>query len=190
MSSDRSTETDPSLAASPSGLPAYLRPDLDLVFCGCNPGLVSAAVGHYFAFRGNAFWALLAEAGITPCRFQPEDDVRLPELGIGLTDAVLRPSSGVSDVNAREWREGGRRLAEDLLLYRPRAVCFVGDTAYRAFAGRPRVRWGRQPEPWEGIELFVSPSTSGRAARLAGERRRAFDEVAEWLRARRAARNG
>lgn len=162
-------------------LPQYLRPGLDLVFCGCNPGLYSAAIGHYFAFRGNAFWPLLAETGITPHRFAPEEDTRLLDLGIGLTDVVLRPSAGVGDVVAAEWRMGGAALAARLRHYRPAAVCFVGDTGYRAFSGRSRARWGLQPEPWEGIAIFVVPSTSGRVARLGAERRTAFQEVAAWL---------
>jgi TDG/mug DNA glycosylase family protein len=155
------------------------------VLCGCNPGLFSAAVGHYFARPGNAFWPLLAEAGITPRPFRPEEDAALLDLGVGLTDVVARPSTGTGDVRAAEWRAGGALLAERLRRYRPAAVCFVGDTAFRAFAGQPRARWGRQPDPWEGIAVFVTPSTSGRVARLAAERRAAFLEVGEWLRARR-----
>jgi TDG/mug DNA glycosylase family protein len=169
----------------PRALPAYLRPGLELVFCGCNPGLYSAAAGHYFARPGNAFWPLLAETGITPRRFRPDEDATLLALGIGLTDAVLRATAGVGDVPAAEWSAAAPRLAEELRAVRPAAVCFVGDRAYRAFSGRSRARWGRQPEMWEGIVIFVTPSTSGRAARLAAERRRAFEEVAEWLRDRR-----
>jgi TDG/mug DNA glycosylase family protein len=170
-------------------LPAYLQPGLELVFCGCNPGLYSAAAGHYFARRGNAFWPLLAETGITPRLYAPDEDATVLALGIGLTDAVVRASAGTSEVGADEWRLGGRRLADELRIYRPAGVCFVGDTAYRAFSGRSRARWGRQQERWEGMVLFVVPSTSGRVVRLADERRRAFAEVAAWLRSRRTARN-
>jgi TDG/mug DNA glycosylase family protein len=161
---------------------------LDLVFCGCNPGLYSAAVGRYFARPGNAFWPLLAETGITPRRFAPEEDGHVLELGIGLTDIVLRPTAGVGDVPGAEWRSGGVALAERLRRFRPAAVCFVGDTGYRAFSGRSRARWGLQPEAWEGIEVFVVPSTSGRVARLGAERRAAFEEVAAWLHERQGRR--
>lgn len=192
----RSTATGPNpqplnpepspLPSTLSPLPSYLRPGLDLVLCGCNPGLFSAAVGHYFARPGNAFWPLLAEAGITPRRFRPEEDATLLDLGVGLTDVVARPSLGTGEIGVAEWRAGGTALAERLRRFRPAAVCFVGDTAFRAFAGRPRACWGRQPEEWEGIAVFVAPSTSGRVARLAAERRAAFLEVGAWLRARRA----
>jgi double-stranded uracil-DNA glycosylase len=173
-----------------SGLPDYLRPGLDLVLCGCNPGLFSAAVGHYFARRGNAFWPLLAEAGITPRLFAPDEDCKLPELGIGLTDVVARPTIGTAGVSGREWQSGGALLAERLRRYRPAAVCFVGDTAYRAFSSHPRARWGRQPRPWDGMELFVVPSTSGRVTRPAAERLAAFQEVGDWLRLRRSVPSG
>jgi TDG/mug DNA glycosylase family protein len=166
-------------------LPDLLAPGLDLVLCGCNPGLHSAAVGHYFAHPGNAFWRLLAEAGITPGLFRPEEDRLLLTLGIGLTDVVPRASAGIDDVRPGEWQAGARALAGRLLRYRPAAVCFVGAAGYRAFAGRQQARWGRQPEDWEGVAVFVVPSPSGRAARLGEVRRAAYREVGEWLRERR-----
>lgn len=171
-----------------SGLPDYLRPGLDLVFCGCNPGLYSAAVGHYFARPANVFWLLLAETGITPRRFSPEQDARLLELGLGLTDVVARPTAGTAQVARGEWLDGAVVVAARLRCCRPAAVCFVGDTAYRAFSGHARERWGMQTQPWEGIAVFVVPSTSGRVARLAAERRAAFHEVADWLASRRRKR--
>jgi TDG/mug DNA glycosylase family protein len=167
-------------------LPDYLASGLDLVLCGCNPGLYSAATGHYFAWPGNAFWALLAETGITSRRFEPREDRLLPALGIGLTDVVARPTGSTAHVRSSEWRSGGLALAQRLREFQPAAVCFVGDTAYRAFSGRSRARWGRQPEPWEGITVFVVPSTSWRVRRLADARRAAFAEVAGWLRQRQA----
>jgi len=177
--------SSPNLAA---GLPDYLGPNLDLVLCGCNPGLYSAAIGHYFARPGNAFWRLLAETGITPRLLAPTEDATLLDLAIGLTDVVPRATSGTADVGAAEWRAGGEQVAVRLRRSRPRGVCFVGDTAYRAFSRQTRACWGRQPSPWEGIELFVTPSTSGRATRLAAQRRDAFAEVAAWLNAIRLQR--
>src|SRR5579885_714629 len=102
----QNTPADPSPSAlrpAPSPLPSYLRPGLDLVLCGCNPGLFSAAIGHYFARPGNAFWPLLAEAGITPRLFRPEEDAALLDLGVGLTDVVARPSGGPA---VRRWPNG------------------------------------------------------------------------------------
>ena len=44
------------LAAASRLLPAVVRPDLRVLFCGINPGLYTAAVGHHFARPGNRFW--------------------------------------------------------------------------------------------------------------------------------------
>jgi TDG/mug DNA glycosylase family protein len=32
---------------------------LQVLFCGINPGLLSAATGHHFARPGNRFWPVL-----------------------------------------------------------------------------------------------------------------------------------
>ena len=60
------------------------RPRLLLV--GINPGLRSGAVGHHFAGNGNPFWRLLAAARLTPVLLDYEDDQRLAEFGIALTN--------------------------------------------------------------------------------------------------------
>ena len=40
-----------------------IAPGLDVLFCGINPGLYSAATGFHFARPGNRFWPALAAAG-------------------------------------------------------------------------------------------------------------------------------
>ena len=45
-------------------LPDYLRPGLDIVFVGLNPGLYSAQVGRYFAHKQNRFWPALSASGL------------------------------------------------------------------------------------------------------------------------------
>ena len=72
-------------------LPDYPAPGLKLLFVGINPGLVSAAAGHYYANPRNNFWRLLHESKITPVRLRPDEDARMPEYGLGLTD--ISPSS-------------------------------------------------------------------------------------------------
>ena len=49
-----------------NGLPDILADSLDVVFCGLNPGLQAAAVGHHFAGRGNRFWQVLFMAASLP----------------------------------------------------------------------------------------------------------------------------
>src|SRR5207237_2147978 len=48
-----------------SAVPDVLAPGLRVVFCGINPGRVSAAAGAHFANARNDFWRLLHDAGLT-----------------------------------------------------------------------------------------------------------------------------
>ena len=43
-------------AAFGKTLPDVLASDLDVVFCGINPGLYTAAVQQHFGRPGNRFW--------------------------------------------------------------------------------------------------------------------------------------
>jgi TDG/mug DNA glycosylase family protein len=57
----------------PDVLPGPGDPPLRVLFCGINPGLVSAATGHHFARPGNRFWPALHGAGFTPRRLRPDE---------------------------------------------------------------------------------------------------------------------
>ncbi|KAL5521716.1 THP1 [Sanghuangporus sanghuang] len=73
-----------------------LREYLDVLFCGINPGVHSATVGHHFAHPGNRFYKMLHGSGFTDRLIPPEQDSTLPALyNIGITDIVDRPSSCV-----------------------------------------------------------------------------------------------
>src|SRR5437764_14539769 len=86
-----------------SALPDLVRPGLEILFVGINPGLKSARVGHYYAGPGNLFWRCLHESGLVPMRLRPEDDGRLPAFGIGITDCVSRPSRSAMEVRRDEF---------------------------------------------------------------------------------------
>jgi mismatch-specific thymine-DNA glycosylase len=141
-------------------LPDYLRRGMKLVLVGCNPGERSARVGHYYAGRGNHFWPLLYESGVIPEPIDCQDDRRLIEFGIGLTDLVKRPTRGIEDIERQEFAEGRVLLAQKLEENRPRVVAFNGKLVYEKFAGRP-CKLGLQKEKLYGAHVFVLPSTSG-----------------------------
>ena len=143
-------------------LPDYLQPDLDLVFVGFNPGERSAAVGHYYAGRGNLFWPLLYEARLVPEALTYTEDYRIMEFGIGLTDLVKRPSRSSADLSRAEARAGAVTLAGKLVTYAPRVVCFNGKGVYAWYSGRPTVTLGPQSDTIGQASVFVVPSTSGR----------------------------
>ena len=100
----------PPIARLPDILPDLLRPGLDLVICGTAAGAISAARGAYYANPGNRFWSVLAETGLTPRRFRPEEFPSLDALGIGLTD-VCKTASGQDDALPRAGFDR-RRLAD------------------------------------------------------------------------------
>ncbi len=162
-------------------LPDYLRPGLQVVFVGFNPGERSARIGHYYAGRGNQFWNFLFEAGLTPVQLRPEDDYRLPEFGIGATDLVKRWSRSANDLSGQEFREGIPALRAKLASNEPRAVAFNGKTAYERFCGHA-VRLGLQRERIGAARVFVLPSTSGRNGSLTRfEKLGYFRQLARWL---------
>lgn len=149
----------------------HLKPGLDVVFVGINPGRASAAAGHHYAGPGNHFWPLLYEAGFVPEPLSYKDDRRCPEFGVGLTNIVARSTRGSDDLSREELRAGGEVLRQKLRRYRPRVVCFNGKLIYDAFgqtaarrgAGRT-AKFGLQDERAEGALAFVMPSTSARTA--------------------------
>ena len=162
-------------------LPDILAPALDLVFVGINPSLYSAQRGHYFARPSNRFWPLLSQSGLVPGRLGPQDDVRLPSFGIGLTDLVGRPTHDAAELTPFDFAAGRAALREKLLLCAPRAVCFVGKLGYQQYAGRRTVAFGRQAEPIGAATVFVMPSTSGRVNNLHAERVRCLEAVRAFL---------
>lgn len=160
-----------------------MAPGLRLLFVGINPGLISAAAGHYYANPRNAFWRLLHEGGLTPVRLRPDEDARMPAFGYGLTDIVKRPSRRAGDVKPAEFVAGRRRLARLVERAKPRAVCFNGKTAFEgAFGTEACRRFGPQAVRLAGAPVFVLPSTSpANAAVPLAVKRRHFRALKAWL---------
>ena len=146
-------------AAKP--LPDVLAEDLDILFCGINPSLMSAARGHHFARPGNRFWPALHLAGLTPRRLAPDEDRELLHYGIGLTNIVARPTRAAAELSVAELREGASALGELVSRYRPRVVAVLGITAWRTAFERPRATLGPQPERVGDAETWVAPNPSG-----------------------------
>jgi TDG/mug DNA glycosylase family protein len=159
-------------------LPDLLAPGLAVVFCGINPGLYSAAVGHHFARPGNRFWPTLFAAGFTPRRFTGVDDGALPGLGFGLTNLVARSSARADELSVAELRAGARALRRKVLRYRPRYLAVVGFTAFRVAFERPRAIGGLQPEAIGETRVWLLPNPSGlNANHLPAELARLYGEL-------------
>jgi TDG/mug DNA glycosylase family protein len=148
-------------AAAGTTLPDVIAPDLDVLFCGINPGLYTAAAGHHFARPGNRFWPTLFRAGFTPRLFSPFEDVDLPALGLGITNVVARATAAAAELTESELVEGGRILRRKVLQYEPRFLAVVGVGAYRAAFDRPKAKLGLQPETIGNSSVWVLPNPSG-----------------------------
>jgi double-stranded uracil-DNA glycosylase len=159
-----------------------IAPDLDVLFCGINPGLYSAATGWHFARGGNRFWPALAASGFTPVQLHPSQRAELLACRIAITNFVARATATAAELTADEIRAGRPGLERKVRRYRPRAVAIVGIGAYRIAFDRPRAAFGRQPEDLAGALLWVLPNTSGLNAHYqAAGFARAFAELRDAL---------
>lgn len=138
-----------------------IAPDLDVVFCGINPGLYTAYVGHHFARPGNRFWPALHRSGFTSRQFTPSEERKLLTLGFGITNVVLRATATAAELSAAELVHGGEVLAERVRAHRPRVLAVLGVTAYRAAFRRPRAGLGPQPDMIGPAQVWVLPNPSG-----------------------------
>jgi TDG/mug DNA glycosylase family protein len=165
-----------------SAVPDVLAPGLSVVFCGINPGRVSAAAAAHFANPRNDFWRLLHDAGFTPRLIAPVEQFEVLRYGIGLTNAAFRTTPGSGDLRAGDFAGAGKRLERLAVELRPRAIGFVGKEAYRG-AFRERPDHGLQERRLGETLLFVLPSTSpANAAVPYAERLRWFRALRELTR--------
>jgi TDG/mug DNA glycosylase family protein len=148
-------------AARGTALPDLLAVGLRILFCGINPSLYSAAVGHHFARPGNRFWPALHAAGLTSRLLSPFEDALLPGLGFGLTNIVPRATARAEELSDEELRRGAAALLEKIRRYRPAVVAFLGVSAYRTGFRQPRATLGLQTETLAGARVQVLPSPSG-----------------------------
>jgi TDG/mug DNA glycosylase family protein len=121
----------------------------------------SGASGHNFAGPGNRFWPALHGAGFTPRRLAPEEDARLPELGLGITNLVDRATRAAAELSPQELRAGGVRLEALVLRHRPAVVAVVGIGAWRTAFAEPKATAGRQARTVGGRPAWVLPNPSG-----------------------------
>lgn len=149
------------LSAADKTLPDVIAPGLVVLFCGINPGLYSAAIGHHFGRPGNRFWPTLHAAGFTPRRFQPAEERELLGLGYGITNVVRRASAAAAELTDAEVVAGGRRLRTKVMKYAPRILAVLGVGAYRMAFGKPKAGIGLQDEAIGGTRVWVLPNPSG-----------------------------
>jgi len=132
-----------------------------VLFCGINPGLMSAWRGQHFARPGNRFWPALHASGFTPRRLLPAEQEQVLALGLGLTNVAGRATARADELAAEELVAGGRLLAAKVEEYRPRWLAVLGVTAFRTAFGDRAAQVGPQPDTLGGARVWVLPSPSG-----------------------------
>ncbi|MFM9446510.1 G/U mismatch-specific DNA glycosylase [Streptomyces acidiscabies] len=142
-------------------VPDVAAPGLRVLFCGINPGLMTAATGHHFARPGNRFWPVLHLSGFTPRLLEPAEQAELLSYGLGITNVVARASARADELSAEEYQEGGRVLTAKVTRLKPRWLAVVGITAYRAAFGDRHARVGPQERVIGDTRVWVLPNPSG-----------------------------
>lgn len=134
---------------------------LRVLFCGINPGLMTAVSGHHFARPGNRFWPVLHLSGFTPRLLKPSEQGELPSYGLGITNVVARATARADELTAEEYVEGGRLLTAKVERLRPRWLAVVGVTAYRSAFGDRKAAIGPQERTIGDARVWVLPNPSG-----------------------------
>lgn len=151
------------------GLPDHIRAGLSILFVGINPGIRSAQTGHHFAGPSNRFWPLLYESGLVSDPIRHDQDWRLPEWGLGLTNLIPRATRRIDALAAEDYRAGIAVLTRKVRRYRPNVVALLGVTIYRALfvdvvPPASRLTLGLTSNRLAGAPVILLPNPSGRNA--------------------------
>lgn len=148
-------------AAIHKTVPDVIAHDLRVLFCGINPGLYTAALGHHFARPGNRFWPTLHGAGFTARLLQPWEEQELLQYGIGVTNVVPRTTATAAELGPDDYESGGERLRKTVLKFKPKVLAVLGVGAYRSAFLRKHATLGLQPEAIGTTQVWVMPNPSG-----------------------------
>jgi len=138
-----------------------IGPGLRVLFCGINPGLMSAWTGHHFARPGNRFWPALHASGFTPRRFAPAEQRGVLALGFGITNVAGRATARRRWLTTDELTAGGKRLTAKVEEYAPGWLAVLGVTAYRVAFDDRHARVGPQERTIGSTRIWALPSPSG-----------------------------
>jgi TDG/mug DNA glycosylase family protein len=138
-----------------------IAPNLQVLFCGINPSLYSAVVGHHFARPGNRFWPALHHSGFTPRLLHPSQEAELLRYGLGITNIYEHATATAAELSRQQIAAGGARLQARVLTYMPRVLAVLGISAYRTAFDRPEAKLGLQSDRLADTIVWVLPNPSG-----------------------------
>jgi double-stranded uracil-DNA glycosylase len=148
-------------AAFGKTVPDVIARDLRVLFCGINPGLYTAAVGHHFARPGNRFWPALHTSGFTERLLSPFEERELLQRDVGITNVVPRATATAAELNAEDFIHGGQALTAKVRRYQPAILAVLGVGAYRTAFAAPKASIGEQAQRIGGTRIWVLPNPSG-----------------------------
>lgn len=149
------------IEAAGKTLPDVIAPNLRVLFCGINPGLYTAAVGHHFARPGNRFWPTLFKSGFTGRLLSPFEEGELLESGLGISNVVAHATATAAELTSDDFIAGGRVLAAKVKKYQPRVLAILGVGAYRTAFVNAKAIIGEQGKRIHGARVWVLPNPSG-----------------------------
>ena len=155
-------------AAKNKTVPDVISPGLKVLFCGINPGLYTAAIGHHFGRPGNRFWPTLHLAGFTPRLLDPSEELELLLLGFGITNVVARATVGADELKKDEYVRGGELLRTKVLEFAPKYLAILGIGAYRTAFAKKKAAVGLQLDTIGETRVWVLPNPSGLNAHYQG----------------------
>ena len=165
-------------AAFGKTIPDVIAPGLDVLFCGINPGLYSAATRCHFARPGNRFWPALFAGGFTDRLLSPFEERQLLKSRYGITNLVMRTTPTANELSLVEMREGGAQLTAKVKRYKPEFLAVLGVGAYRTGFGQPKAQVGLQDQTIGETKVWVLPNPSGLNAHYqADQLARLFSEL-------------
>jgi len=144
-------------------LPDHLAANLDILFIGINPGLMSAYKGHHYCGANNHFWPLLYDSGLIGEPLTYAEDRKCLDYGIGLTNIVARTTRSAAELSREEIKAGVDSCMNMINDLKPLVVCFNGKGIYEIFSDQKKCNIGRQ-QNIGNTAVYVMPSTSGLVA--------------------------
>ena len=135
--------------------------DLNVLFCGINPGLYSGAVGHHFARPGNRFWPALHRSGFTSRLLGPFEERELLDENLGVTNIVRRTTARADELTDDELKRGAVALRRKVRKYRPKWLALLGLGAYRVGFGDAKASVGPQEITIGVTRVWLLPNPSG-----------------------------
>jgi double-stranded uracil-DNA glycosylase len=149
------------LAAADKLVPDIVAPNLKVLFCGINPGLYTAYMGHHFARPGNRFWPALHAGGFTDRLLHPSENGELLKSGYGISNMVPRATVRADELTRDELKAGAKRLVKLVKRYRPKFLAVLGVMSYRIAFDRPKAVLGLQEDTIGSTKIWVLPNPSG-----------------------------